>query len=167
MPAADNAHLEDTALNIRPLDGRDAPRLAVLIADYAQSVRRGPKRPADLFYAETLLDEGSHTVLGALIGEALVGFAIYTEFPDPIAGLKAGAIHHLYTDPELDGQGLDQAIVDVIADEASNRKWTELVIIARREETALRRLGESMGAPDGSARFIVALSGDRWPATGV
>lgn len=148
----------DTPLNIRPLTPGDAGALAPLIADYGQSVRRGPKSAPDLYYAEQLLAEGSHFVLGAFVSDVLAGFAIYTEFPDPIAGLKSGAIHHLYTDPKFDGQGLDQAIVDLIADEASDRNWTELVIIARREETALRRLGESMGAPDGSARFIVATS---------
>lgn len=152
-PSASN---DDTPIGIRLLVPTDAAALAPLISDYAQSVRRGPKAATDLYYAETLLGQGSHFVLGAFVDDRLAGFAIYTEFPDPVAGLNAGAIHHLYVVPAFDGQGLDQAMVDLVADEAVRRKWTELVIIARREETALRRLGESMGAPDGSARFIVA-----------
>ncbi|MEO0497720.1 MAG: GNAT family N-acetyltransferase [Pseudomonadota bacterium] len=148
----------DTPLGIRLLAAADAPALAPLISDYAQSVRRGPRAATDLYYAETLLSQGGHFVLGAFVQDRLAGFAIYTEFPDPVAGLNAGAIHHLYVVPDFDGQGLDQAMVDLVADEAARRKWTELVIIARREETVLRRLGESMGAPDGSARFIVATA---------
>jgi GNAT superfamily N-acetyltransferase len=158
--SAQHMPVDDTPLGIRLLNVADASLLAPLIADYAQSVRRGAKSAPDLFYAETLLGTGSHYVLGAFVRDRLAGFSIYTEFPDPVAGLNSGAIHHLYVAPDFDGQGLDQAMVDLIADEASRRKWTELVIIARREETALRILGESMGAPDGSARFIVAIGGN-------
>lgn len=151
----------EIGLGIRPLDQNDARLLAPLLADYASEVRRGARREADLYYTETLLDgSGSHIVLGAFVGTELAGFVLCNEFPDPIAGLNAAALHHLHVSTKFRDLGLDQALIDIVAEEAVRRKWTELVIVVRRGQDVLRAAAESMGAPLGDSRYTVAFDSD-------
>jgi GNAT superfamily N-acetyltransferase len=155
------SEISQIGLGIRPLELSDAKLLAPVLADYASEVRRGARREADVFYAESLLNgTGSHTVLGAFVGTELVGFALLNEFPDPIAGLNSAALHHLHVLEAYRGKGLDQALVDIVAEEATKRNWTELVIVARRGDDRLRTLAETMAAPVSDARYILAFDRD-------
>jgi GNAT superfamily N-acetyltransferase len=121
-------------------------------------VRRGARRENDLFYTESLLSgSGSHMVLGAFVATDLVGFAILNEFPDPVAGLNSAALHHLHVLEAYRGKGLEQALIDIVAEEAAKRNWTELVIVARRGDDKLKALAESMAAPVSDARYRLAF----------
>ncbi|MGO4835503.1 GNAT family N-acetyltransferase, partial [Rhizobiaceae sp. 2RAB30] len=64
----------------------DALVFAPLLAAYAQALTRGAPRRPDKFYAESLLQDRTAEVLGARVDGKLVGFAIFTDMPEPVSG---------------------------------------------------------------------------------
>ena len=122
---------EDHAIDIALLRLRDAHALAPLLAAYAQALKRGAPRRPDDFYAETLLQDRAVEVLGARLDGRLVGFAVFTDLPDPVSG-RRGACDHLYVDHGVRANGIARALIDVLVDQAEERGWATLTLSAPR-----------------------------------
>ena len=134
---------------------KDAHELAPLLAAYTQALKRGAPRRPDEYYAETLLQDRTAEVLGARLDGALVGFAIFTDLPDPISGLRCGQLDHLYVHHEHRGKGIAKALVDLLSDEAEERGWVRLVLNAPRQPEDGRRLYEQIAAPADWTSWVI------------
>ena len=77
-------------LTIAALTQKDAHQLAPIIAAYAQAMKRGAPRRPDEYYAELLAEDPATEVLGAFVGEELVGFAVFFDLPDTMSGHRFG-----------------------------------------------------------------------------
>ena len=146
-----SGHQSDIAL----LRLKDARELAPLIAAYAQALKRGAPRRPDEFYAEGLLQDRTSEIIGARLDGQLVGFAIFTDLPDPLTGLRCGQVDHLYVHHDHRKKGIGKAIVDLLADQAEERGWSRLVLNAPRHPEDGRKLYEQIAAPaDWTAHVI-------------
>lgn len=146
-----STHQIDISL-LRLMEARD---LAPLLAAYAQALKRGAPRRPDEFYAETLLQDRTAEVLGARIDGALVGFAIFTDLPDPVTGLRCGQVDHIYVHHDHRKKGIAKALVDLLADQAEERGWSRLALNAPRQPEDGRRLYEQMAAPADWTSFVI------------
>lgn len=125
----------------------EARALAPLLAAYVQALKRGAPRHPDEFYAESLLQDRTIEAMGARLDGALVGFALFTDLPDPLTGLRYGQLDHLFVHHDHRHKGIARALVDVLADQAEERGWARLVLNAPRQPEDGRRLYEQMGLP--------------------
>jgi GNAT superfamily N-acetyltransferase len=150
---------EEHAIDIGLLRLRDALELAPLLAAYAQALKRGAPRRPDQFYAETLLQDRAAEVLGARLDGKLVGFAIFTDLPEPISGMRCGACDHLYVHHAFRGQGIAKALVDVLADQAEERGWTRLTLTAPRQSDDGRKLFSRIAVPADWTNYVVRFDG--------
>jgi len=142
-------------IDIALLRLKDARELAPLIAAYAQALKRGAPRRPDEFYAEGLLQDRTSEIIGARLDGQLVGFAIFTDLPDPLTGLRCGQVDHLYVHHDHRKKGIGKAIVDLLADQAEERGWSRLVLNAPRHPEDGRKLYEQIAAPaDWTAHVI-------------
>lgn len=126
---------------------KDAHALAPLIAAYAQALKRGAPRQPDEYYAEQLLQDRSAEFLGARLDGALVGFVMFYDLPEPVSGMRAGQVDHLYVHHDHRGKGIAKAMVDVLADQADSRGWSKLVLNAPRRPETGRKVFEAIAAP--------------------
>ena len=142
-------------IDISLLRLKEARVLAPLLAAYVQALKRGAPRRPDEFYAEVLLQDRSAEVMGARLDGELVGFAIFTDLPDPVTGLRYGQLDHLFVHHEHRSKGIARALVDVLADQAEDRGWSRLVLNAPRQPEDGRRLYEQIASPaDWTAHVI-------------
>jgi len=139
-------HSDPARIEIAPLRLSDASDLAPLLADYVQSLKRGAPRRPDTFYAETLLQDRSAQILGARIDGGLVGFTVFYDLPDPVTGLRAGQVDHVYVSHAHRGLGIAQAMVDLLVDEGDGRGWARLILQAPRTPDDGRKLYEKIAA---------------------
>lgn len=139
---------------------KDARELAPLLAAYTQALKRGAPRRPDEYYAETLLQDRTAEVLGARIDGSLVGFAIFTDLPDPISGLRCGQVDHLYVHHEHRGKGIAKALVDLLSDESEERGWVRLALNAPRQPEDGRRLYEQIAAPADWTSWVIRYDAD-------
>lgn len=146
-------------IDISLLRLKDAHDLAPLIADYAQALKRGAPRRPDEFYAETLLQDRTAEIMGARLDGALVGFAIFTDLPDPLSGLRCGQVDHLYVHHDHRQKGIALALVDLLADQAEERGWSRLVLNAPRQPEDGRRLYERIAAPSDWTSHVIRFEG--------
>ncbi|HEU4985869.1 MAG TPA: GNAT family N-acetyltransferase [Rhizobiaceae bacterium] len=144
-------HTIETAL----LRLNDARQLAPLLAAYTQSLKRGAPRRPDEYYAETLLQDRSAEILGARIDGALVGFAVFHDLPEPLSGRRCGMVEHLYVHHDHRGRGIARALVDVLADQAEERGWARLTLIAPRQPEEGRKLYEQIAAPADWTSYVI------------
>jgi GNAT superfamily N-acetyltransferase len=136
---------------------KDALALAPLLAAYTQARKRGaPGRP-DRFYAETLLQERSAEVLGARLGEALIGFAVFHDLPDPLTGARYGLCEHVFVHQDHRGKGIAKALVDVLCDQGGDRNWSRVVLNAPRAIQEGRRLYNKIAAPADWTSHVIVL----------
>jgi len=142
-------------IDISLLRLKDARDLAPLLAAYAQALKRGAPRRPDEFYAEKLLQDRTAEVLGARIDGALVGFAIFTDLPDPVSGLRCGQVDHLYVHHDHRKKGIAKALIDLLAEQAEERGWSRLALNAPRQPEDGRRLYEQIAAPADWASFVI------------
>jgi GNAT superfamily N-acetyltransferase len=147
---ASNHQIDITLLRLR--DARD---LAPLLAAYAQALKRGAPRRPDEFYAETLLQDRTAEVMGARIDGDLVGFAIFTDLPDPVTGLRCGQVDHLYVHHDHRKKGIAKALIDLLADQAEERGWSRLALNAPRQPEEGRKLYEQIAAPADWTAFVI------------
>jgi GNAT superfamily N-acetyltransferase len=105
---------------------RDAHRLAPLIAAYAQAMRRGAPRRPDEYYAELLTSDRTAEVIGATMGDTLVGFAVFFDLPDTISGLRIGQVDDIYVLPEHRNRGIGRQLLAHLKAEGHRRGWTLL-----------------------------------------
>ena len=134
-------------VEISQLRLKDAHILAPLIAAYAQALKRGAPRQPDEYYAEQLLQDRTAEFLGARLDGALVGFVIFYDLPEPVSGMRAGQVDHLYVHHDQRGKGIAKALVDVLADQAEARGWSKLVLNAPRRPESGRKVFEAIAAP--------------------
>lgn len=134
---------------------KDARELAPLLADYAQSLKRGAPRRPDEYYAEMLLQDRSAEILGARIDGALVGFAIFHDLPEPVSGRRCGLVEHVYVHYAHRGKGIAEALIDVLADRAEERGWAKLTLVAPRHPEEGRKLYEQIAAPADTVSYAI------------
>jgi GNAT superfamily N-acetyltransferase len=142
-------------IDISLLRLRDARDLAPLLAAYAQALKRGAPRRPDEFYAEALLQDRTAEVMGARLDGDLVGFAIFTDLPDPVSGLRCGQVDHLYVHHDHRKKGIAKALIDVLADQAEERGWSRLALNAPRQPEEGRKLYEQIAAPADWTAFVI------------
>lgn len=135
---------KDPIIEISALRLNDALRLAPLIAEYGQALKRGAPRRPDQFFAEQLLQDRTAEFLGATVDGELVGFIMYYDLPEPISGKRAGQCDHLYVHHDHRGKGIAKAMVDVLADQSEERGWSKLVLNAPRAPETGRKLFEKI-----------------------
>ena len=134
---------------------KDARELAPLLAAYTQALKRGAPRRPDEYYAETLLQDRTAEVMGARLDGVLVGFAIFTDLPDPLSGMRLGQLDHLYVHHDHRKLGIAKALVDVLSDQAEERGWVRLALNAPRQPEDGRKLYEQIAVPaDWTAHVI-------------
>lgn len=142
-------------IDISLLRLKEARDLAPLLAAYAQALKRGAPRRPDEFYAETLLQDRTAEVIGARLDGTLVGFAVFTDLPDPVTGLRCGQVDHLYVHHEHRNKGIAKALIDLLAEQAEERGWSRLTLNAPRQPEDGRRLYEQIAAPADWASFVI------------
>jgi GNAT superfamily N-acetyltransferase len=142
-------------IDIALLRLKEARDLAPLLAAYAQALKRGAPRRPDEFYAETLLQDRTAEVIGARIDGVLVGFAVFTDLPDPVTGLRCGQVDHVYVHHEHRKKGIAKALIDLLAEQAEERGWSRLVLNAPLQPEDGRRLYEQIAAPADWASFVI------------
>ena len=133
-------------VDISLLHLKDAHSLAPLLASYAQALKRGAPRRPDDFYAEQLLQDRSAEVVGAWIGNELIGFTIFYDLPEPVSGLRAGQVDHIHVHHEHQGKGIAKAMIDVLCEKADDRSWSKLVLNAPRLPEDGKKLYEQIAS---------------------
>jgi GNAT superfamily N-acetyltransferase len=151
----DEEHVVDIAL-LRLKDARD---LAPLLAAYAQALKRGAPRRPDRFYAETLLQDRTVEILGARVDGKLVGFAVFADLPEPASGMRLGLCDHIYVDHALRAHGIAKALIDVLADQATDRGWSKLILNTPRQPEDGRKLYEQIAAAGDWSSFAIRFDG--------
>ncbi len=146
---------ENHTIDISQLRLKDALEFAPLLAAYVQALKRGAPRRPDKFYAETLLQDRTAEILGARVDGKLVGFAIFTDMPEPVSGMRCGACDHIYVHHDFRAQGIAKALVDVLADQAEERGWSKLMLNAPRQPEDGRKLYEQIAAPADWTSFVI------------
>ncbi|MFZ1814983.1 MAG: GNAT family N-acetyltransferase [Rhizobiaceae bacterium] len=142
-------------IEISVLRLKDALELAPLIAAYGQALKRGAPRQPDQYYAEQLLQDRAAEFLGARLDGVLVGFIIYYDLPEPVSGMRAGQCDHLFVHHDHRGKGIAKALVDVLADQASARGWSKLMLNAPRMPDMGRKVFEAVAAPADWTSFVL------------
>jgi len=145
----------DPRIEISLLRLKEAHQLAPLLADYAQALKRGAPRRPDHFYAESLLQDRTAEILGAQIDGQLVGFAMFTDVPDPISGMRCGVVDHIYVHHDHRKKGIAKALIDLLAEDAEERGWTRLVLNAPRQPEDGRKLYEQIAAPADWTSYVL------------
>jgi len=145
----------DPKIEISLLRLKEAHQLAPLLADYVQALKRGAPRRPDDFYAESLLQDRTAEVIGARLDGRLVGFAIFTDVPDPISGMRCGVVDHIYVHHEHRKKGIAKALIDLLAEDAEERGWTRLVLNAPRQPEDGRKLYEQIAAPADWTSYVL------------
>ncbi len=139
----DEAH----RLEIGQLRLSDALALAPLIAAYGQALKRGAPRQPDQYYAEQLLQDRTAEFLGAFLDGVLVGFVMFYDLPEPVSGLRCGQADHIYVHHDHRGKGIAKALVDVLADQATGRGWSRLMLNAPKMPDQGKRVFEAVAVP--------------------
>ena len=138
---------KDTRIEILELHYNDAMKLAPLIANYTQALKRGAPRQPDQFYAEQLLQDRVAEFLGAYLDGELVGFIMFYDLPDPISGKRAGQADHFYVHHDHRGKGIAKALVDVLAEQGEIRGWQKLLLNAPRSSEIGKKVFETVAPP--------------------
>jgi GNAT superfamily N-acetyltransferase len=151
--------MSEHRIEISQLRLRDAHELAPLLANYAQALKRGAPRRPDDFYAEALLQDRVAEVLGARLDGELVGFAIYVDMPEPVSGMRCGAVDHIYVHHNHRSKGIAKAMIDLLADQAEERGWSKLILNAPRQPEDGRKLYEQIAAAADWTSFVIRFDG--------
>lgn len=148
----------DYAVDISLLHLRDARKFAPLLASYVQALKRGAPRRPDEYYAENLLQDRSAEILGATLNGELVGFVIFYDLPEPLTGLRAGQVDHIYVHHDHRKKGIAKALIDVLADKAEERSWSKLSLNAPRQPEDGRRLYEQMAVAADWTSYVIRFA---------
>jgi GNAT superfamily N-acetyltransferase len=151
-------------VTMKALVQKDAHKLAPLIAAYAQALRRGAPRRPDEYYAELLTSDRTAEVLGAFVGEDLVGFAMFFDLPDTISGLRTGQVDDIYVSPEHRGRGIGRKLLETLKVEGQSRGWGRLRWIVPKPVDAAatgqpyeKDLYEEMASPSTARLFEIVI----------
>lgn len=146
-----------TTLQIRALGLDDAHKLAPLIAQNAQALKRGAPRRPDEFYAERILNDKSAEVIGAVSDGTLVGFAVYFDLPELITGLRIGQLDDIYVHPDHRNKGIGRRMIETLISEGQDRGWLHLRWIVPGKNTPAVALYEKIAEPDHRKSYIIPI----------
>ena len=153
-----------TTVTVKALGQKDAHKLAPLIAAYAQAVRRGAPRRPDEYYAELLTADRAAELIGAVLGDDLVGFAVFFDLPDPVSGLRIGQLEVIFVLPEHRNRGIGRSFVEALKVEGQSRGWARLRWIIPKPVDAAATgqpeepgLYEEIAKPSSSRLFDVVI----------
>lgn len=149
------AETDPTTNDLRLLHLADARKLAPLLADYAQAMKRGAPRRPDEFYAEQLLQDRNAELLGSFSGDTLAGFCIFYDLPEPISGARYGMCDHIYVREAERYNAIGSSLIERLKELAGERSWRRLMLLAPREPKAIASLFETLSEPaDWSSHVI-------------
>lgn len=146
-----------TTTEIRTIGPADAHKLAPLIAENAQALKRGAPRRPDEYYAELILGDKAAEVLGAFHDEELIGFAVYFDLPELITGLRMGQLDHIYVHPNQQNQGIGRKMIETLVDEGKKRGWLHLRWIVPGKNTPAVALYEKIAEPDHQKSYLIPI----------
>lgn len=146
-----------TTLQIRALGLDDAHKLAPLIAQNAQALKRGAPRRPDEFYAERILNDKSAEVIGAVSDGTLVGFAVYFDLPELITGLRIGQLDDIYVHPDHRNKSIGRRMIETLISEGQDRGWLHLRWIVPGKNTPAVALYEKIAEPDHRKSYIIPI----------
>jgi GNAT superfamily N-acetyltransferase len=148
---------DTTAIGIGPLSLADAHDLAPLIAAYAQELSRGAPRRPDDYYAELLLKDRTARLIGARLGERMVGFAVFFDMPDTVSGMRVGQLDELFVVQDARGLGVGDALIGALIAEGRRQGWQHVRWLVR-EKARIR--DEPIAAdlePGGMRSYIIPV----------
>lgn len=146
-----------STLAIQVLSLDDAPKLAPLIAENAQALKRGAPRRPDQYYAERILGDRTAEVLGAYSGEDLVGFAVYFDLPDLITGLRIGQLDDIYVHPESRNNGIARQMIEHLVEEGKTRGWEQLRWLVPSKNAPAVALYDKIAEPDNRKSYTIPI----------
>lgn len=146
-----------TTTEIKVLGPEDAHKLAPLIAENAQALKRGAPRRPDEFYAERILGDKTAEVLGAFTDDKLIGFAVYFDLPELITGLRIGQMDDIYVHPDHRNQGVGRKIIETLVAEGKSRGWLHLRWIVPGKNTPAVALYEKIAEPDHRKSYLIPI----------
>ncbi|WP_417687389.1 GNAT family N-acetyltransferase [Roseibium sp.] len=142
---------------IKALSSQEAHKLAPLIAENAQALKRGAPRRPDEYYAERILADKTAEVIGAFQGETLIGFAVYFDLPELITGLRIGQLDDIYVHPDFRNQGIGRKMIEHLEVEGKKRGWMHLRWLVPSGETPAVALYEKIAEPDRVKSYIIPI----------
>lgn len=142
---------------IKTLVQADAHKLAPLIAENAQALKRGAPRRPDEYYAERILADRSAEVIGAFEGSQLVGFAVYFDLPELITGLRIGQLEDIYVLPAFRNHGIGRKLIETLEVEGKRRGWLHLRWLVPGKNAPAVALYEKIAEPDQAKSFIIRI----------
>ncbi len=143
------------------LIGSEAAReLAPLIAAYAQEQRRGAPRRPDEYYAELLLSDRTAELVGGYLDDALVGFAVFFDLPEPITGMRCGQLDDIFVAQTARRVGVARAMINVLIREGEARGWSSLRWLVAQKNDAALRLYKRFAEPAPWQSFIISIDRD-------
>lgn len=74
-----------------------------------------------------LLQDRTAQVMDARIGDALVGFTIFYDLPEPVSVLRACQVDHIHAHHVHQGQGISRGMIDALCRKAEKRGWAKLI----------------------------------------
>ncbi|WP_299477822.1 GNAT family N-acetyltransferase [uncultured Roseibium sp.] len=146
-----------TTAEIRALGPEDAHKLAPLIAENAQALKRGAPRRPDEYYAERILGDKTAEVLGAFVDGDLIGFGVYFDLPELITGLRIGQLDEIYVHPDHRNKGLGKKIIDELVSEGQRRGWLHLRWIVPGKNAPAVALYEKIAEPDHRKSYVIPI----------
>ncbi|MBD8877521.1 GNAT family N-acetyltransferase [Roseibium polysiphoniae] len=142
---------------IKALSSADAHKLAPLIAENAQALKRGAPRRPDEYYAERILADKTAEVIGAYEGDQLIGFSVFFDLPELITGLRIGQLDDIYVLPNFRNQGIGRKMIESLEAEGKKRGWLHLRWLVRDKEAPAVALYEKIAEPDRVRSYIIPI----------
>ena len=156
---------ETTAIEIATLSLADAHDLAPLVAAYAQDINRGAPRRPDDYYAEMLLQDPAARLIGARLGDRMVGFAVFFDLPDTTTGMRTGQLDELFVMQDARGSGIGRALIGAVIAEGRRRSWAQIRWLVREKATLHEDLLGAFAVPGGLRSYAIPIerseAGDR------
>lgn len=146
-----------TDVTVSPLSIDDALELAPLMAACVQERYRGAPRRPDQFYAERLLEDGVAEIVGARIGDTLVGYAVFFDMPDMMTGKRTGLLNDMFVIQDAREQGAEDALIAAIQDRAAERRWSAVLWLVPDKPPVARALAEKFATPAGWSGFSIPV----------
>lgn len=146
-----------STIEIKALNSKDAHRLAPLIAENAQALKRGAPRRPDEYYAERILADKTAEVIGAFEDDNLIGFAVFFDLPELITGLRIGQLDDIYVHPDFRNKGIARKMIETLEVEGQSRGWMHLRWMVPGGETPSVALYEKIAEPDRLKSYIIPI----------
>lgn len=143
--------------DIRAIRSDEAHKLAPLIAENAQALKRGAPRRPDDYYAERILADKTAEVIGAFQEDRLIGFAVFFDLPELITGLRIGQLEDIYVHPDFQKQGIGRKMVETLVTEGQSRGWLHLRWLVPGKNVPAVTLYEKLAEPDHRKSYVIPI----------